>query len=335
MKDIIKAAHGGETLRAQLEAFVSTLEDLPNFRAAGWHPSEFADMCARHHVLGKIVEVKDKPFVVDVRLRRIFDVGHALHGWYQQKYLGPAGLLWGRWRCSRCRKTVWGFMPRGKHDCDAAQYDRSCTSICYDGPKPSDCNPEKVKERGGCNHCGIWGEWLFEEVPIEVPAGAKGLGLKVPLPGHSDGLVTDKPWEMDGTWSVFELKTINDRGFHMLPGAKQGHRNQAEIYGRLIQLGYVPAPKGVEVPIPEKGIVFYVGKNTSEEKEFPFDLDKKHGDFLLSQPLEVELAFKVEELPNRHPECSSMFEPRAKKCPAASFCFGGKDYGQLVQIGKR
>lgn len=331
LKDIIRAAHKGEALRVQLEAFVGGLENLPSNRADGWHPSSFCDMCARHDVIFKIAGLKEKDDPITARLRRIFDTGSALHDWYQTKYLGPAGLLWGKWMCSRCHGVTWGFMPETKHECDGAQYHYTCAKLCHDGPRPGERNVERVKARGGCNHCGIWGQWEYKEVPVLY----EHRDLKVPIVGHSDGLVTDTPRSMNGTWSVFELKSINNRGFDMLPEPKKGHRNQAEIYGRLLQMGMCKSPESVVVPKPEKGIVFYVGKNTSEEKDFEFDLDQKRADYLLSQPFEVEKAFREQVLPERHGECVSMFASRAKACQVSSYCFGGNDYQGLVQIGRQ
>lgn len=329
LRDIIRAAHKGETLRVQLEAFVGGLEALPSNREDGWHPSSFCDMCARHDVTSKLLAYSDVPFNVDAKLRRIFDTGNALHDWYQNKYLGPAGLLWGRWKCSRCHEVEWGFMPKDRHKCQAAESTSLCQKICAYGL--AGCGTDVIDSRGGCNHCGIWGQWKYTEVPLRY----EHPDLKGPIVGHSDGLVTDAPWSMDGTWSVFELKTINARGFGMLPEPKKGHRNQAEIYGRLLQKGKCPSPEKVAVPKPERGVVFYVGKNTSEEKDFEFDLNEKLGDFLLSQPFAVDRAFKAEVLPDRHPECKSMFDARAKGCRVSSYCFGGNDYKALHQIGRK
>lgn len=48
-----------------------------------------------------------------------FDVGHALHWWWQNRYLGPMGRLWGNWFCARCDKVViQGLMPKRCPSCD-------------------------------------------------------------------------------------------------------------------------------------------------------------------------------------------------------------------------
>jgi len=51
--------------------------------------------------------------------RMNFDVGHALHWWWQNRYLGPMGRLWGNWFCARCDKVVTqGLMPKRCPGCN-------------------------------------------------------------------------------------------------------------------------------------------------------------------------------------------------------------------------
>ncbi len=43
---------------------------------------------------------------------RVFDHGHALHALYQDKILGPAGVLYGEWQHTRTGEKIEGFMPQ-------------------------------------------------------------------------------------------------------------------------------------------------------------------------------------------------------------------------------
>lgn len=328
LSDLIRDVHGSEpmALKPLLDVHMRKLEEYPSNRADGWHPSEFCDSCSRATILNKLLD-KEVPFEVGPRLRRIFDYGSALHEWYQNKYLGPMGILWGKWQCSRCREIEWGFMPNDRHDCEAGSFQNTyaCRNHCSrDDGRGADA--EKIGERGGCLHCGKWGFWEFAEVPVLYQHPK----LDKVIVGHSDGLV------LLDCWRVLEMKSINDRGFNGLLGPKTGHRNQCEIYGGLIARGRVrAAPKNVEVPTPTGGLVLYMGKDKSVEKEFPFDLDDERYDRLMQYPHEVEAAMEEEELPPRHVECKNRGTGRAKACKVKSHCFGTKDWDELVQIGRK
>lgn len=331
LKDLIKAVHGPSELIPSLDVHLRKLEAKPSNRADGWHPSAFCGSCARHEVLTQISPREFEPFTVDPKLRRIFDVGTQHHDWFQNEYLGPMGILWGRWQCSRCHDIRWGFMPEDRCGCAELGTSKvpSCAKWCLD-KEASDAkgqyvwNELAIEERGGCRHCATWGQWLFKEVPIRVERD----DLEKPIVGHSDGLLKLEHW------TVFEMKSINDRGFGLLPEARDHHRNQAEIYGHLIQRGYVHGvPEGVKVPIPTHGMVFYANKNNSDLKEFPFKLDEERGRRLCSYPLIVEQAFRDEELPARHPDCKNIFADRAKKCEVQAECFGNKKTWKEIQNG--
>lgn len=50
--------------------------------------------------------------------RLTVDVGSAMHDWWQNKYLGPAQLLYGLWACLRCQDvTHEGLMPEACPKC--------------------------------------------------------------------------------------------------------------------------------------------------------------------------------------------------------------------------
>lgn len=52
-----------------------------------------------------------------------FDYGTALHWWFQHKYLGPMGALWGEWRCVKCDHVEEGVMPVSCEKCDCERFD--------------------------------------------------------------------------------------------------------------------------------------------------------------------------------------------------------------------
>lgn len=72
------------------------------------HPSKLYFFCPREIIYRGLVPVKKK---ISAKLAAKFDIGHAMHWWYQNKYFGPMGVLKGCWRCC-CGNEEFGFMPK-------------------------------------------------------------------------------------------------------------------------------------------------------------------------------------------------------------------------------
>lgn len=85
-------------------------------RAKGNHPSEIGSdfFCHKKAAIKSILKehsiLLKEMVAADSQL--IFDIGHSLHDWYREKYLGPMGILKGKWLCPVCQKTYDGFYPR-------------------------------------------------------------------------------------------------------------------------------------------------------------------------------------------------------------------------------
>lgn len=328
LEDLIRQVKGGDSLCAELDLFLKRLESRPSNRSVGWHPSEFVDMCARSSAISSALALVEEGDPIDPKLRRIFDTGTSLHGWYQNEYLGPMGILWGGWKCSRCHAVQWGFMPKGRHNCAGAETTPACVKLCAYGVQPG---TNLIDARGGCLHCGIWGSWEFVEIPVKFRWSC-GSEEHV-ITGSSDGLIL-----LGGDWYVWEGKTINVRGFNMLAESKSWHRRQAMIYGHLIRGGHVDVPEGVRVPRPSHGMVFYIGKNDGDLKEFKFEFDDAinvEAEALVQAPVEFVRALVEKKLPEKHSECPSMFSVRSKACSNASYCWGSKSYVELLQLRKK
>lgn len=77
-----------------------------------FHVSSLYYMCPRCEVYKAVLPPDKLPSDrLDAMTQARFDIGHAMHYWYQNKYLGPMGVLKGKWRCRRCHNVVNGFMP--------------------------------------------------------------------------------------------------------------------------------------------------------------------------------------------------------------------------------
>jgi len=87
-------------------------------RMTRFQPSSicYQGVCARMYSLFMNREALGAPVEPVVKfgsdMMRVFDHGHAIHATYQDKILGPAGILYGHWRNGD--KVVEGFRPDGK-----------------------------------------------------------------------------------------------------------------------------------------------------------------------------------------------------------------------------
>jgi hypothetical protein len=86
----------------------------------GWHISSIPYLCPRELALRSLFP---KPVEADhwePRALMRVDVGSAVHGWWQNQYLGPANILFGNWACrGKCQKRwIESLMPgRRCNDC--------------------------------------------------------------------------------------------------------------------------------------------------------------------------------------------------------------------------
>jgi hypothetical protein len=185
----------------------------------------------------------------------------------------------------------------GKWEC------RNCGDI-YWGLRPMD---EGCSFMHGSKH-----EWRYKEVPVRWHHPEF-----MDIVGHSDGLI-----QLAGVWWVLEMKSINDRGFRARYAPKQEHEDQGVVYTELIRNGCIDGlPAGVDVPKPEGLLVLYIGKNTSEEKEFKIERNPEYAKESLSQPWKAEKAMKERVLPSRLDACKNVLSKRSKACGMSKYCF--------------
>lgn len=86
-------------------------------RVPGLHASSLHSTCARREIIIEIaMTVSKKKMVIQEECQKAGstftqDLGHALHDWWQNNYLGEAGLLYGPWKCSGCLAAIEGLKP--------------------------------------------------------------------------------------------------------------------------------------------------------------------------------------------------------------------------------
>lgn len=113
MIDDPDASGKGSVLAEPLIKYLDEYED-DYAKDTYFHASSLYYMCPRCEVYKAILpDEMIPPDTLDAITQARFDIGHAMHWWYQNKYLGPMGVLKGKWRCSRCGDVVKGFMPTG------------------------------------------------------------------------------------------------------------------------------------------------------------------------------------------------------------------------------
>jgi hypothetical protein len=149
------------------------LDGTNKHRAEGWHPSQLSKMCPRLEVLRQLMPkaIDKSKLIPDLRTQVIFDVGHALHRWFQEQYFGPMERLKGTWVCRLCGAVTDDVvMPARPHPC-----------------RSGSCLIEIGKNRF----------WSFREPALEN----KEWGII----GHCDGIYV--PFNTDIDEAVLEIKT--------------------------------------------------------------------------------------------------------------------------------
>jgi hypothetical protein len=176
--------------------FANSLTDTDSGRHGDYlRGSGLYKLCPRREALLCVHPHHDRHETIDIGTRLTFDVGHALHWWWQNRYLGPMGRLWGDWYCQRCGEvTVTGAMPE------------TCST----------CN--------GGRSLFVYQEKLVVDDKLRYSGHPDGLLLEEPGIGR-DG----KPR------FVFELKSISSSGFSGLGSEPQwAHVVQVHAYMRLV-----------------------------------------------------------------------------------------------------
>ena len=309
------------SLSNEIDEFIQERESKPSKRETGWHVSEIAGYCPREYVIGKLTlkeKRTDKP--VYPRVARMWDHGTAVHELHQEDYFGPMGILWGRWKCSRCDDLKWGLMPDEPHE-ECRDRIPLCQILCQG-------QEDKRKARGGCSHCGIWGKWEYGEVPVLYEKDG------VRLIGSADGII-----KIGNAWGLLELKTSNKSKFESIvenESAEEEHEAQGQTYANIINsdIGIIRGYSGNRDFSISEVVVFYINKDSSETKEFHIPVSK-NGMMWANVPEITERAFRNRVLPERLDQCETKKSPRVKKCKKRAPCFSGKSWEELKRIGDK
>jgi len=219
-------------------------------RKPGLHASSLGSICARRSMVIAAYGARRYPHTAGNYFT--FDVGHALHFWWQERYLGPRQELIGDWKCMACECVKCGPLitklgsraPLSRED--KQRIFRTCKACQGTGRKvthglmPLDCD------------CGT--PWQDSISYMELPVVHKELDYV----GHCDGILDHSPKKR-----LFEFKTISvseyERNFikAAVPAPKADHVVQAHAY--MVPLGL------------EEAIILY--ENKGSQCEWKVDRD--------------------------------------------------------------
>lgn len=187
-------AANGSLMKLIEDTFVSERVKTPLTLSDSIRASSVPSLCAREEVICALNGI-DRLDRVDAGLNLTFLHGTSLHWGVQNKLLGPAGILYGTWRCDSCGQ-MHGIPRDGVPIVDWA-----------------------VRYPNECSRCGDK-VFTYEEHSFADPS--------IQLTGHSDGFLVVPGLPGMG---ILEVKSIGARGALEIKNAPQiGHLIQAHVY---------------------------------------------------------------------------------------------------------
>lgn len=287
-------------------------------RKPGLHASGLGKVCGRRLLVIEAFGATQVPNTAGNYFT--FDMGHALHFWWQERYLGPRQELRGDWMCVACPCPTC----KGKKTIKRDGQKLACVACRETGRKvttglmPLSCG------------CGV--PWQDAVRYLELPIVNVELGYV----GHCDGVLTHKPKER-----LFELKSMSPSEYEKwcecaTPKPKPDHVVQAHAY---------MGPLGLD-----EALIVYVNKGSQckwkvdrcgqfvagEPKVMPFLIkwDQALWDDIESRILDYHRAVEIlsnsksngKRLPRAAIEtlprvCDDMKCDMAQRCPVTRECF--------------
>ena len=258
-----------------------------------WHCSSVShDLCPRYETILRTVDPKFRPVGnVGPDSLRIFDIGSAVHHWWQNKYFGPMRVLFGRWSCVGCGRDYPGFWLPTHPTCSCqtpVEYVELTLSMPLVGKPVS-------------GHCdGIWvdektGRWFLLELKTINPFGFSK--LSVPDPNYVDQIIL--------------------------------YLHALRRYTNLICNGVGDLePFYDELRNIDTGRLVYIDKSSGKCKEFLIPYSEERAVTLLSRLAETNAALAagaagnfLTTLPGRHGHCTDVAATKSKGCFFRQACW--------------
>jgi hypothetical protein len=188
-------------------------------RKPGLHASSLGKICSRRRLIIAAFGENVVPHTAGNYFT--FDVGHSMHFWWQERYLGPKQELLGDWVCMGCQcPTCAELLELATTRAERQAIYRSCESCRGTGGKvtrglmPLECE------------CGK--PWQEAVHYLELPV----VNDELKYVGHTDGILDHSPKRR-----IFEFKTISPSEYDKLDkrGPYEDHIIQAHAY--MVPLG--------------------------------------------------------------------------------------------------
>lgn len=289
------AAAPVRSLSRRLQEWLEKTQTSQQPNTGVWRASGLARLCPRAMALQAVLGDSHQPEgAVDVRLLMRFDVGTAVHRWWQNEYLGPAQILVGKWHCSGCHVVRLGKMPPA---CGCAQSHQRRPRWEYEEPVFSHREPHWTR----------------------------------PLVGHADGIIIDEPppgeTDPEGLW---DLKSWNEAA---LPASglndEQHLQFQAYLFmskKRWMKVTFVDpmagfrnkAEPGLKVPAQEM-IVYADPAGAQQVIAKVNEAEKALADLKQALTTVFDPARPVWEWPEKI--CATKSDKKAERCGVADTCF--------------
>lgn len=225
-------------------------------RDPGLHASALGGVCARRNLLINIFGAVDRPHTSGNYFT--FDVGHALHGWWQERYLGPKQELYGDWVCLACPCPECGPLIASLGDISREEKKkiyRECGKCRKTGRKvtrglmPMECG------------CGV--PWQLAVRYLELKVENEELDYV----GHTDGVLVHKPKRR-----IFEFKTMSPSEYDKLVKRAHPYENGPKPM-HVIQAHAYMAPLGLE-----EALIIYQNKGSQCKWSITMDGQFQAGD---------------------------------------------------------
>lgn len=302
--------------QAILDATVAAYAPVQTWRCS--HISK--DWCSREELIGEIL-LKHVPILLrqekrpNVDLQAIFDVGTAVHFFWQREYLGPFGILYGIWKTNCCNTYTCGPIPQ----------------------KPVSGEPGKY-HYGICANCGRPFSVEYEEICFSIPVPGRAIS------GHCDGVCFDN---VDNGWRIVELKTMNTFQFKKLDAPLPAHVEQLNLYMHAMQ--NYPELSSLHTYRPElskqiaasllPGLIVYIDKNSDSGniKTYTVKYNLQLANTLIDRVREANLCLAASDLGHmEHVLPDGLLEDscgacKGAKCPVQRICKLCSTVGDVVE----
>lgn len=180
-------------LNKRLNAFLQKRKS--DKRRPGVHVTDLLDPCYRRLMFKDTDKTFEDPSG-DSGGQKVFNCGTATHLWWQNKYLGPMGILKGDWMCPICERIEAGFQP---------------TEPCRTAVKIG------IDRETTC--ADILPKWIYQE--SEVNFTLNGIAVT----GNYDGIIVHGNKE-----KILEIKSMREAFFNELRRAVPKDVKQTSIY---------------------------------------------------------------------------------------------------------